>query len=109
MAALARMGGPEAATFLRGVLDGASLTSVEEPEELVREALSAAWRLDQDPPVNALLRYAEGTTEDFRNRALYSLWRLRAPAAASVFLGALNDRSPALRAIAAAALTGRYA
>jgi cyclophilin family peptidyl-prolyl cis-trans isomerase/HEAT repeat protein len=106
---LARIGGSEAAAFIRTVIDGSSLATTENPEDLLRQALTDVWWLGDEAPVTALAPYADGGTEDLRSRALYSLWRLEDPTAGSTFLRALGDRSPSIRAIAAGVLTSRYA
>ena len=109
ISALTRIGGPTAGDFIAGVLDGSTLTTVEELDLLIGQALTDAWRLRSDAPVEVLMNYLNDDSEDWRYRTLYSLGRLREPAASQAFLRALGDRSPNVRSVAAATLTQRYA
>jgi len=109
VAALAKIGGPEAAAFIASLLGGASLAALENPDPLVAQALIDAWRLRDEAPVSALLGYLDHDKEDWRWRAVVSLSRLRAPAAGQIFLRALADKSPIVRAAVAGRLTKRYA
>jgi cyclophilin family peptidyl-prolyl cis-trans isomerase len=68
-----------------------------------------AWRLGTDAPVTSLLPFMEDTSPAVRQRAVYSLGRLRAPSAANRMLLVLRDPSPYLRSLAARALTRSYA
>ncbi len=107
--ALTKIGGPEAGAFIASLLEGAALVTVEDSDPLVAQALTDAWRLRDEAPVSALMNYVDHDSEDWRSRATYSLYRLRAPEAGRWFLSALADKSPRVREAAAAALTKRYA
>lgn len=109
VSALTKLGGPEAAAFIAELLEGASRVTVKDPDPLVAQALIDAWRLRDEAPVSALLNYMDHDKEDWRWRAVVSLSRLRAPVAGELFLRALADRSPAVRAVVAGTLTKRYA
>ena len=109
VAALAKIGGPEAAAFIASLLDGTSLAALENPDPLVAQALIDAWRLGDEAPVSALLNYVDHDKEDWRWRSVVSLSRLQAPEAGQLFLRALADKSPTVRAAAAGRLTKRYA
>lgn len=109
VAALAKIGGPEAAAFIASLLDGTSLAALENPDPLVAQALIDAWRLRDEAPVSALLNYVDHDKEDWRWRSVVSLSRLQAPEAGQLFLRALADKSPTVRAAAAGRLTKRYA
>ncbi len=109
VAALAKIGGPEAAAFIASLLDGASRAALENRDPLVAQALIDAWRLREEAPVGALMNYLDHDKEDWRWRAVVSLSRLQAPEAGQLFLRALADKSPTVRAAVAARLTKRYA
>lgn len=109
VAALAKIGGPEAAAFIASLLDGTSRAALENPDPLVAQALIDAWRLRDEAPVSALLNYVDHDKEDWRWRSVVSLSRLQAPEAGQLFLRALADKSPTVRAAAAGRLTKRYA
>src|SRR6185503_5502454 len=59
------------------------------------------WRLGSRAPVAQLLTFTDAAEVDTRWRALYSLARLRAPAAATRFIRALVDREAQIRTVAA--------
>lgn len=108
--AVARLGGDRAAAFLRGIIDGGALPSRDDAVYLARRAALEAWRLGPRAPVDALLGLVQDTKEDTRFAAIYSLGRVKAKAAASRMLDALNDRTaPQVRAAAARTLTRSYA
>ena len=73
VAALAKIGGPEAAAFIASLLEGASLAALENPDPLVAQALIDAWRLRDQAPVTGLLSYLDHAKEDWRWRAVVSL------------------------------------
>jgi cyclophilin family peptidyl-prolyl cis-trans isomerase/HEAT repeat protein len=75
----------------------------------VRRAVTEAWRLKKNAPVDGLLGMVGTDDDDLRWNIYYSLGRLRAPAAASRMLDALGDRYPLTRATAARTLTKAYA
>ncbi|MEE8361571.1 MAG: HEAT repeat domain-containing protein [Gemmatimonadales bacterium] len=109
VAALAKIGGPEAAAFIASLLDGTSRAALENQDPLVAQALIDAWRLRDEAPVSALLNYVDHDKEDWRWRSVVSLSRLQAPEAGQLFLRALADKSPTVRAAVAGRLTKRYA
>src|SRR6185503_13266417 len=91
-AAISRIGGPDAARILSDLLtrwsSGAGLSAV--PPAAV-EALGDAWRLAGDAPVAAILAFADSPDPNVRWRAIYSVGRLKAQAAADVLLAATED------------------
>ncbi len=103
--ALARIGGPEAALFLRDVIEG----SREAAPALAERAALESWRLGKLAPTAALIPLLGDSREGTRYAAAYSLARLRTTAAAPRFLEGLRDPSPLVRATAARALTRTYA
>ncbi len=108
ISALAKIGGPEAGTFMDRLLGGSARVTVEDPESLKARALIDAWRLRDDAPITQLLVFVDDQAEDWRWRSLFSLARLRTPAAGDAFLRALSDPSPIVRTVAAGALTRRF-
>ncbi len=108
ISALAKIGGPEAGTFMDRLLGGSARVTVEDPESLKARALIDAWRLRDDAPITQLLVFVDDQAEDWRWRSLFSLARLRTPAAGDAFLRALSDPSPLVRTVAAGALTRRF-
>ncbi|MEP7227057.1 MAG: HEAT repeat domain-containing protein [Gemmatimonadales bacterium] len=107
--ALAKIGGRRSADFFAAVLQGKLALSQADPAPATRQILLEAWRLGADAPSDALLPFTSDTMQPTRWRAVYSLGRLRAPAAANQLIGALRDKDPAIRAAAARALTRSYA
>jgi len=108
--AVARLGGEQAAGFLRSVIQGSGLSPRDDQSYLARRAALEAWRLGPLAPVDALLGLVGDQKEDTRYAAIYSLGRVRAPAAAPRMLDALSDRTaPQVRAAAARTLTRSYA
>jgi len=107
--ALAKTGGAEAGRWFRSLLAGSALTAREDRNDLVRRAVTEAWRLGKNAPVDGLLGMVGTVDDDLRWNIYYSLGRLRAPAAASRMLDALGDRYPLTRAAAARTLTKAYA
>jgi len=101
--ALARLGGPEAARFLRDVIEASGAPA------LVERAALESWRLERLAPVTALIPLLGDSRESIRYAAAYSLARLRSTAAAPRFLEGLGDQSVLVRATAARALTRTYA
>lgn len=106
--ALAKIGGRRTADFFTSVLQGQVALSQADPAPATSQILLEAWRLGADAPVNALLPFARDTVQPIRWRAVYSLGRLRAPAAANQLIAALRDEDAATRAVAARALVRDY-
>jgi cyclophilin family peptidyl-prolyl cis-trans isomerase/HEAT repeat protein len=107
--ALAKTGGAQAGSWFRSLLAGSAVTARGDRDDLVRRAVTEAWRLGKNAPVDGLLGMVGTDDDDLRWNIYYSLGRLRAPAAASRMLDALGDRYPLSRAAAARTLTKAYA
>jgi cyclophilin family peptidyl-prolyl cis-trans isomerase/HEAT repeat protein len=107
--ALAKIGGRRSADFFAAVLQGKAALSQADPGPATSQILLETWRLGPDAPADALLPFASDTVQAVRWRAIYSLGRLRAPAAANQLIEALRDPDPATRAVAARALVRSYA
>jgi len=107
--ALAKIGGRRSAEFFASVLKGQVALSQSDPAPATSQMLLETWRLGADAPADALLPYARDTVQTIRWRAVFSLSRLRAPAAANQLIAALRDEDPATRALAARALIRDYA
>jgi cyclophilin family peptidyl-prolyl cis-trans isomerase/HEAT repeat protein len=107
--ALAKIGGPRAGEFFGGVLGRKVVLSQEDRTPANNQVLAEAWRLGPDAPVTGLLPFMDDTSVTARLQAVYSLARLRAPAAGNRMLLALSDPEPYIRSIAARALTRSYA
>lgn len=108
--ALAKIGGPAGAAALDELLRQRTVAvpGAEPPGSAVRAALEA-WRLGPDAPIATLMQLAVAEHVLVRRAALYSLARLRAPAAGSVFLTAVGDTDPLSRNSAVRALTAPFA
>ena len=108
VAALARIGGPDAAEALDGLLqrhppasgNGDPATSV---------ALLQAWRLGRRAPAARLVEFVHSATGAWRRNATYSAARLHLAAAADAFLEAALDADSLTRAYAARGLTAAEA
>jgi cyclophilin family peptidyl-prolyl cis-trans isomerase/HEAT repeat protein len=107
--ALAKIGGRRSGEFFSGVLGGKLVLSQDDPTPASYQLLGESWRLGDNAPVTELLPFMADTNLAPRTRAVYSLARLRAPAAGNRMLLALGDAEPSVRAIAARALTREYA
>jgi cyclophilin family peptidyl-prolyl cis-trans isomerase/HEAT repeat protein len=100
--AIAKTGGDEGARALSEIIaSGSPDASIP----VVDQALLEAWRLGARAPVSQLTRFAEAGGPGTRWRALYSLARLRAAAAAPLLIRALSDQDPQTRAVAARGIT----
>jgi cyclophilin family peptidyl-prolyl cis-trans isomerase/HEAT repeat protein len=108
--ALAKIGGPAGAAVLDELLrqNLVAVIGNDPPGSAMRAALEA-WRLGQDAPVATLTQLAGAGNVLVRRAALYTLARLRAPAAGSVFLTATDDADPLARNYAVRALTASFA
>jgi cyclophilin family peptidyl-prolyl cis-trans isomerase/HEAT repeat protein len=107
--ALAKIGGRRSADFFTAVLQGKVALSQADPAPATRQILLETWRLGADAPADALLPFTSDSLPAVRWRAVYSLGRLRAPAAANQLIAALQDEDPATRSAAARALIRSYA
>ncbi|HEX5387650.1 MAG TPA: peptidylprolyl isomerase [Gemmatimonadales bacterium] len=102
--AIARIGGGDAAAAVARLLSRTRPV----PRAAIAAALLEAWRLEEAAPIPQLLRYSRSPSDALRWRAVYSLARLRAPAAALDLAAALDDRLARVRALAARALVRRF-
>ncbi len=109
ISALAKIGGRRSAEFFAAVLRGQVALSQADPMPATSQILLETWRLGRDAPADALLPFARDTLAAIRWRAVYSLARLKAPAAANQLIAAMRDEDPATRALAARALAREYA
>lgn len=106
MTAVARIGGPQAAGFLRSILQGSTGRTV--PVEALERAALEAWRLGRLAPSEALLGLMSDDRESVRAAAAYSLGRLRVRAAAPTFLQVVGDKLAPVRLAAVRTLTKGY-
>ena len=106
--ALAKIGGRRSAEFFGGVLGGRVVLSQEDRTPAFQQIIAEAWRLGPDAPVTELLPFMDDTLSGPRLRAVYSLGRLRAPAAGNRMLLILRDPEAYIRSLAARALTRSY-
>ena len=106
--ALAKIGGRRSADFFASVLQGTVALSQADPAPATSQILLETWRLGRDAPADALLPFTSDSIPAIRWRAVYSLGRLRAPAAVNQLIAALRDNDPATRAVAARALIRSY-
>jgi cyclophilin family peptidyl-prolyl cis-trans isomerase/HEAT repeat protein len=97
--AIAKIGGVDAGRALAEVIATGSPGSAVSP--VVAQALLEAWRLGARAPVAQLVAFADAAEFATRWRALYSLARLRTPAAAAPLVRALGDREAQIRTVAA--------
>lgn len=104
-AAVARIGGEAGARALREILQTASPGAAAQSPPAVAAALLEAWQLGWRAPVAELAAFAADPSAATRWRALYSLARLRSARGAGPLLDALQDRDPAVRAVAARGVT----
>ncbi len=108
--AIAKVGGEGAESFFREFLGrwvGQAGTTT--PPPTVDRAVQDAWRLGGGAPVDQLVEFTVSPLSQTRLGAVYSLARLRAPAASDVLLTAADHVDPEIRALAARALTADYA
>lgn len=109
MTTLAKTGGRQAADFLGAVIQRRAPLSVPDPTALVTRAVGDAWRLGRLAPVAALVPMLTDTDQVTRERAFYTLGRLRAPEALDRMFAALRDGDAVVRANAARSLVRAYA
>src|SRR5919112_680930 len=88
--AIAKIGGRRAGDFFGAVLGGKVALSQSDPAHALSQILLESWRLGPDAPADAILAFADDTLQGVRWRAVYSLGRLRAPAAANHLIAALR-------------------
>ncbi len=108
--ALAKIGGRAGASVLEELLrQSASAVLGADPPAWAARAALEAWRLGAEAPVPALQQLAGTGNVLVRRAAVYSLARLRAPAAGSTFLAAADDADPLVRNYAVRTLTTAFA
>jgi cyclophilin family peptidyl-prolyl cis-trans isomerase/HEAT repeat protein len=107
--ALAKTGGRRASDFFASVLNRSVALTQADPAPARNQMLLESWRLGAEAPTAALLPFAADTTQSVRWRAIYSLGRLRAPAAATHLIAALRAEDSGTRAAAARALNRDFA
>jgi len=103
VAALARIGGPAAATFITQVLNDPAYLPGDPQHVARRTAARDAWRLGRIAPVTALLALASDST--LIRSIVYDLARLHAKEAASFFLSTTHTDDIGMRQDATRALT----
>jgi cyclophilin family peptidyl-prolyl cis-trans isomerase/HEAT repeat protein len=110
VAAIARIGGPEAGAFFRELLGPwASRSTSSAPPLTATVALEHAWRLGTHAPVDLLVELTVSPLRQAKIGAVYSLMRLRSPRASQALLAAIGSREDEMRAYAVRALTATYA
>jgi cyclophilin family peptidyl-prolyl cis-trans isomerase/HEAT repeat protein len=107
--AIAKAGGRRAGDFFASVLNGKVALTQVDGVPARNQMLLESWRLGADAPATALLPFADDTVELVRWCAIYSLGRLRASAAATHLIAALQATDPATRAAAARGLDRAFA
>ena len=108
--AIATIGGSDAAAIIEDLIRQ-SLSRIQSGDVRAQtiRAIGEAWRLGQEAPVATLVQVAETGEDEVRRLAVYSLSRLRAPAAGSMLLAATRDDDQDIRAWAVRTLTAAYA
>ncbi len=110
MTAITKVGGAGAAAAMREVLGPwVSRAASTVPPVSVDAALTDAWRLGAEAPVELLIEFTVSPVRRVKLGAIYSLARLRPPAASDVLLLASDDPDAEVRAYAVRALTASYA
>ena len=110
MTAVLKIGGAAAVDILVEVLSPwAARAATSVPPLVVEVGLGQAWRLGALAPVGPIVEFVVSPVVRARVAALYTLARLRAPAAADVLLDAIESPDPDIRKVAVKALTAQYA
>jgi len=108
--AVLKIGGPDAVAILVETLNPwAPRAATAIPPLVVEVGLGQAWRLGADAPVGPIVEFVVSPLVRARTGALYTLTRLRAPAAADVLLDAIESPDDDIRGVAVRALTAAYA
>ncbi len=107
--ALARIGGTRAAAFFSSLLHGAPASALADRNPAIHQVVREAWRLGKDAPVSDLLPFVSDSAAALRIGAVYSLARLRPPAAREQLLGALEGDNALVKSYALRAFTKSYA
>ncbi|MGH7593947.1 MAG: peptidylprolyl isomerase [Gemmatimonadales bacterium] len=106
--ALDRIGGVSAAHFIGAALSGTTDMPIARQVLLVPNAVLDGWRLGALMPSQAMVHFANDTSTDLRWRTLYTLGRMRIPAAGPAILRGMRDQVPSIRETAAKWLTKRF-
>jgi cyclophilin family peptidyl-prolyl cis-trans isomerase/HEAT repeat protein len=104
VAAIARIGGPDAAAAIREILGNGSVPGAA-TSPAASSALVEAWRLAERAPIRSIIGYVDDPDAGVRWRALFTLGRLRSPDGAAAVAAGLQDGDPAVRAVAARGIT----
>ena len=107
--ALAKMNDPRVAAFFSGILRRTQTITLDSTAPVVTQVARELWRLGDRGPIADLIPFLRDTLVELRQAALFSVARVRPPAAAAELLLALQDDNSLLRAWAARALTKAYA
>ena len=107
--ALARMNDPRVGPFFSGILRRTLALTVDSPPLVQIQVARELWRLGPTGPVLDLIPFVRDTSFELRQAALFSVARVRPPAAAPELILALRDEISLLRSWAARALTRSYA
>lgn len=109
IAAVARIGGIEASDVLRELLNrwGTAATTATTPGSVLR-ALTEAWRLGGQAPVQTVVQFAQSPVAAIRAAAIYSLARLHHPESIALLIRAVDDADAEIRRLAVRALTRPY-
>jgi cyclophilin family peptidyl-prolyl cis-trans isomerase/HEAT repeat protein len=107
--ALARIRDPRVTAFFSGVLRRIQPLTVDTTPPVLAQVARELWRQGSAAPVLDLIPFLKDSVIDLRQGAVFSVSRLRPPAAGSDLLLALGDELPPMRGWAARALTRAYA
>jgi cyclophilin family peptidyl-prolyl cis-trans isomerase/HEAT repeat protein len=107
--ALAKLNDPRVGAFFSGIIRRTQPLTVDSVPLVVVQVARELWRLGSRGPVADLVPFLRDTLPELRQAALYSIARVRPPAAASDLLLAMRDELPLLRSWAARALSRAYA
>ena len=107
--ALAKLNDPRVGAFFSGILRRTQVLTVDSIPLVVLQVAREAWRLGPRGPVADLIPFLRDTTIELRQAALFSVARVRPPAAAPDLLLALRDEIPLHRSWAARAMTKAFA
>jgi len=101
--AIAKIGGDAGARAIRQVLQSGAGTPIASPA--VSAAILESWRLGERAAVEDLVPYAQSAEIETRWRSLYALGRLASRSGVPALMLALDDRDPAVRAVAVRGVT----
>jgi cyclophilin family peptidyl-prolyl cis-trans isomerase/HEAT repeat protein len=110
MTAVLKIGGAAAVEIrVETLTPWAARAATAVPPLVVETGLGQAWRLGALAPAAQIVEFVVSPLIRARIAALYTLARLRAPAAADVLLDAIDSPDPDIRKVAVRALTASYA